>query len=118
MCMMYRNLALDAQQVTDGEDSEKKDIKKKKKRKKDRTQHSEAAIINQENILPADRKVRLDTKMKGRDADDDGQVRKLPNGLTIEELEIGNPDGKVVAPGKKVSCEPFTGVDPTGIWFL
>ncbi|KAI3428984.1 Peptidylprolyl isomerase [Psidium guajava] len=96
------NLALDDQQVTDGEDSGKKDMKKKKK-KKDRAQHSEAAIINQESILPADRKVRLDTKMKDRDADDDCQVRKLPNGLMIEELEIGNPDGKVVAPGKKIS---------------
>ncbi|XP_030552004.2 LOW QUALITY PROTEIN: peptidyl-prolyl cis-trans isomerase FKBP43 [Rhodamnia argentea] len=96
------NLALDAQQVTDGGNSEKKDVKKKKK-KKDRAQHSEAAIINQENILPADKKVRLDTEMKDRDAEDDCRVRKLPNGLTIEELEIGNPDGKVVAPGKKIS---------------
>ncbi|XP_010056310.2 peptidyl-prolyl cis-trans isomerase FKBP43 isoform X2 [Eucalyptus grandis] len=95
------NLALDAPQVTGGADSEKKDIKKKKK--KDRAQHSEADITNQENVLPADGKVRLDTKMKDTDTDDACQVRKLPNGLTIEELEIGNPDGKVTASGKKIS---------------
>ncbi|KAF8018698.1 hypothetical protein BT93_H3560 [Corymbia citriodora subsp. variegata] len=95
------NFALDAQQVPGREYSEKKDMKKKKK--KDRAQHSEADITNQEDVLPADQKDRLDTEMKDRGADDDCQVRKLPNGLTIEELEIGNPDGKVVAPGKKIS---------------
>lgn len=116
MCMMYRNLAPEAQQVNDGEDSEKKDIKKKKKKHRD--QHSEADIMNEEIVLLADRKVKLNSKMKDGDADDDCRVRKLPNGLTIEQLDKGNPDGKVVAPGKKVSCEIFTGVDPTRILFL
>ncbi|KAK2971744.1 hypothetical protein RJ640_022883, partial [Escallonia rubra] len=31
------------------------------------------------------------------------QVRSLPNGLVIEELVMGRPDGKKASPGKKVS---------------
>lgn len=31
------------------------------------------------------------------------QVRTLPNGLVIQELGTGKPDGKVAAPGKKAS---------------
>lgn len=30
------------------------------------------------------------------------QVRSFPNGLTIEELAMGKPDGKRASPGKKV----------------
>ncbi|KAK4801878.1 hypothetical protein SAY86_000081 [Trapa natans] len=31
------------------------------------------------------------------------QVRTFPNGLVVEELEMGKPDGKKAAPGKQVS---------------
>lgn len=31
------------------------------------------------------------------------QVRTFPNGLVIEELAMGKPDGKRASPGKKVS---------------
>lgn len=30
-------------------------------------------------------------------------IRTLSNGLTIEELATGEPDGKLAAPGKKVN---------------
>lgn len=35
------------------------------------------------------------------------QVRSFPNGLVIEELSMGKPDGKKAAPGKKVTL-PFS----------
>ena len=31
------------------------------------------------------------------------QVRTFPNGLVIEELAMGRPDGKRASPGKKVN---------------
>lgn len=31
------------------------------------------------------------------------QVRTFPNGLVIEELAMGKPDGKKASPGKKVN---------------
>lgn len=35
------------------------------------------------------------------------QVRSFPNGLVIEELVMGKPDGKRASPGKKVKLTPF-----------
>ena len=33
------------------------------------------------------------------------QVRTFPNGLIIEEIQMGKPAGKRADPGKKVSCD-------------
>lgn len=35
------------------------------------------------------------------------QVRTFPNGLVIEELVMGKPDGKRASPGKKVKFDSY-----------
>ncbi|KAL9669864.1 hypothetical protein QQ045_007414 [Rhodiola kirilowii] len=65
--------------------SEKKKRKKKKKNKAEKTV---------EKIAPA---VEKETEEKNT------QVREFPNGLVIEEIKMGKPDGKRASPGKRVS---------------
>ncbi|KAJ4954806.1 hypothetical protein NE237_011589 [Protea cynaroides] len=81
-----------------GEHSEEKK-KKKKKKKKNKTQESD------ENAKVPEVK-NQESDMNVQESDMDGKaskVRTFANGLVIEEIAMGKPDGKRASPGKKVS---------------
>ncbi|KAG6734237.1 hypothetical protein I3842_01G263900 [Carya illinoinensis] len=84
-----------AHEFADDNHSEGKNIKKKKKKKKkSKTQEKEEAVNMN---MPMD-KIE-DKKM----SDKSSQIWTLSNGLIIEVLEMGKPDSKVAASGKRVS---------------
>ncbi|XP_062157088.1 peptidyl-prolyl cis-trans isomerase FKBP43-like isoform X3 [Alnus glutinosa] len=74
--------------------SKEKNIKKKKK---SRTQENVEAVNKNISLLSVD-------KIENKEVNDkSSQVQTLSNGLMIEVLEMGKPDGKVAAFGKKIS---------------
>ena len=78
--------------------------KKIKKKNKKKTKESEGeAAANQ--ITTTAEKQNLSTEKKGKKQTETkpSQVRTFPNGLIIEEVFMGKPDGKKAAPGKKVT---------------
>ncbi|XP_048137133.1 peptidyl-prolyl cis-trans isomerase FKBP53 isoform X2 [Rhodamnia argentea] len=84
-------------------DSENQPEKKKKKKKK-KSQEPAAAANGDQPMT--DVKDRSATKVEPKEQQGDGkpsQVRTFPNGLVIEELAMGKPDGRKAAPGKQVS---------------
>ncbi|XP_035548493.1 midasin-like isoform X2 [Juglans regia] len=85
-----------AHEFADDNHSEGKNIKKKKK-KKSKTKEKEEAVNMNITPLPMD-KIE-DKKM----SDKSSQIWTLSNGLIIEVLEMGKPDSKVAASGKRVS---------------
>ncbi|XP_048137132.1 peptidyl-prolyl cis-trans isomerase FKBP53 isoform X1 [Rhodamnia argentea] len=77
---------------------------KKKKKKKKKSQEPAAAANGDQPMT--DVKDRSATKVEPKEQQGDGkpsQVRTFPNGLVIEELAMGKPDGRKAAPGKQVS---------------
>ncbi|KAL2555995.1 Peptidyl-prolyl cis-trans isomerase FKBP53 [Forsythia ovata] len=73
---------------------------KKKKNKQNKTQEvasntNEDQSITDENGSTVEKEEKQEPKSL--------QVRTYPNGLVIEELAMGRPDGKRASPGKKVS---------------
>ncbi|KAJ8573302.1 hypothetical protein K7X08_009813 [Anisodus acutangulus] len=92
--------------VTDGYQLDKK-LKKKKKKK---TKSQEDCMVNMD--LP----VLQENEMNRQSVDVEDKslkvkyivLRTLSNGLTIEELAVGEPDGKLAAPGKKIKVH-YTG---------
>lgn len=79
-------------------------VEKKNKKKKKKTREAEVASANQiattvknQNLSTSEKKGKEQTEAKP------SQVRTFPNGLVIEELYMGKPDGKRAAPGKKVT---------------
>ncbi|XP_061366159.1 peptidyl-prolyl cis-trans isomerase FKBP53 [Gastrolobium bilobum] len=93
----------------DGKLSNNEDLaeKKNKKKKKKKTNESvEVATVNEidptvenQNLSTSERKGKKQTEAKP------SQVRTFPNGLVIEELFMGKPDGKRATLGKKVSVK-------------
>lgn len=81
-----KNISIDAN--SSGED--------KKKNKKKKQQAKEAEVTADQAV--ANTKEPSKEKTKGK-----SQVRTFPNGLVIEEVAMGKPDGKKASPGKKVS---------------
>ncbi|RDX95849.1 Peptidyl-prolyl cis-trans isomerase FKBP53 [Mucuna pruriens] len=81
--------------------------KKKKKKKKKKTNDSEgvaaadqiATTVEKQNLSSSEKKGKKQTETKP------SQVRTFSNGLVIEEVYMGKPDGKKAAPGKKVSVK-------------
>lgn len=86
--------------LADGHQSDKK-LKKKKKKK---TKSQEDCMVNmdlpvlQENEMNRQSVNIEDKSLKVKST----VIRTLSNGLTIEELAVGAPGGKLAAPGKKV----------------
>lgn len=78
---------------------EKKNKKKKKKKIKDEGTTNANQISttsgNQNISTPESRDEEMEAKPS--------QIRTFPNGLVIEELSMGKPDGKKAAPGKQVT---------------
>ncbi|MCL7037290.1 hypothetical protein MKW94_012129 [Papaver nudicaule] len=79
-------------------DQDNVQVKKKKNKKKNKAQESDANASKevQEKKIPA--VVTEDKKEKKR-----SQVRTFPNGLIIEEISMGKPDGKKACRGSQVS---------------
>lgn len=82
---------------------EKKNKKKKKKKTKESDEGGVASAdqitrtVENQNLSTSEKKGKEQTEAKP------SQVRTFPNGLVIEELSMGKPNGKRAAPGKKVS---------------
>lgn len=78
-------------------------MKKKKKKKRSKTQENiEAVNMDTPSSLFGEKNTCIGTESKNTNIKTP-QVRTFPSGLVIEELEMGKPDGKVAASGKKVS---------------
>ncbi|XP_076919086.1 peptidyl-prolyl cis-trans isomerase FKBP53-like [Bidens hawaiensis] len=94
------------------------DVKKAKKKNKKTKDTQEGAsnnsgvkVTKQEQTPEKSASVTKDKKNKQQEAtkvtkpaaETKSQVRTFPNGLVIEELQMGKPNGKQAAPGKKIS---------------
>ncbi|KAK7406020.1 hypothetical protein VNO78_07634 [Psophocarpus tetragonolobus] len=80
---------------------------KKNKKKKKKAKESEAAAATNQITSTAEKKnlSSSEEKVKKQIETKPSQVRTFPNGLIIEEVFMGKPDGKKAAPGKKVSVQ-------------
>ncbi|KAJ0043771.1 hypothetical protein Pint_17281 [Pistacia integerrima] len=85
-----KDLDNDADNVPDENHSEKK---KKKQKKKKKAEGSEGDKKTDQTVSP----------MQEQTAAKPSQVRSFPNGLVIEEVAMGKPDGKRASQGKQVS---------------
>lgn len=56
-------------------------------------------------VLPAHEKKKSDVEMGAKNAND--KEIQLSNGIIIEELEMGKPDGKIASLGKKARSLDF-----------
>lgn len=96
-----KSIDINSNQVADGDQSV--DKKTKKKKKKSKIQESEGNMNKDAPSLTTEEK--NDSIMGFEDKNVEAkssQARTLSNGLVIEELEMGKPDGKIAALGKKV----------------
>ena len=92
---MHRDPGVDLDLVPGENSLEEK--KKKKKKKKKTTQESEGGT-NQTVAAMGNQEVEeKQSEVKS------SQMRTYPNGLVIEELAMGKPDGKRASPGKQVT---------------
>ena len=85
--------------------------KKKKNKKKSPGKEEQVAKTPEpkDNGKAADKTpVKTPTAEAGKASKKDNTpVKKYPNGLEVEELAMGKPDGKQAAPGKKVIYHPL-----------
>jgi len=80
--------------------------KKNKKKKKKKTKEIEGVAAADQVTSSAEKQnLSINSEKKGKKQTETkpSQVRTFPNGLVIEELLMGKPDGKKAAPGKKVT---------------
>ncbi|KAK4800270.1 hypothetical protein SAY86_020757 [Trapa natans] len=82
-------LSQDPPNVKNENQPEKKKKKKKNKKLQETADLSDTAKVEQSASTLSEQKP--------------SQVRTFPNGLVVEELEMGKPDGKKASPGKQVS---------------
>ncbi|XP_059651547.1 peptidyl-prolyl cis-trans isomerase FKBP43-like [Cornus florida] len=93
-----KTIKIDSEQLAGGYQSVEKKIKKKRKSKT----LEENVNVDVPMLSTGEKnKSSLESGDKNSDAKL-SQTRTLSNGLIIEELEMGKPDGKMAAPGKKV----------------
>ncbi|KMZ63066.1 Peptidyl-prolyl cis-trans isomerase [Zostera marina] len=87
----------DIEKLEDGNNNQSdSNIKPTKKQKKKATNNSTSK--NESSDIKADKE-----KPAAKDYQEPCQTRTFPNGLTIEELTMGQPDGKRATKGNKVS---------------
>ncbi|KAM7504659.1 hypothetical protein LguiB_003563 [Lonicera macranthoides] len=95
-----RNCDISVDPVADENGSKGKKKKNKKKNKQER-----AADANTKQSVTTDKNG--SAAVEKEDDEKDGtkpfQVRSFPNGLVVEELQMGKPDGKRASPGNRVS---------------
>ena len=108
---MLRNLDTGADSMPAEDSSDKK----KKKKKKKKTQDSGATTKDQAvSAVGGEAKSSLESEDKQSTAKS-SQVRTFSNGLVIEELAMGKPDGKRASPGSQVTLCPlfdYCSMDP------
>lgn len=79
--------------------------KSKKKKKKAKNKKGDAKEMEVTSVTPD--KVNNDSVEKGeeplQEKEHGNNIRTFPNGLVIEELSMGKPDGRKAVPGNKVS---------------
>uniref|UniRef100_A0A5B7BEQ9 peptidylprolyl isomerase n=1 Tax=Davidia involucrata TaxID=16924 RepID=A0A5B7BEQ9_DAVIN len=93
-----KSLDIDADSTADENHSKEK--KKKKKKEKSKKQETKANASVEQTVIDKDGStMEIEEKTEAKPF----QVRSFPNGLVIEELAMGKPDGKRASPGKKVS---------------
>ncbi|XP_030948462.1 peptidyl-prolyl cis-trans isomerase FKBP53-like isoform X1 [Quercus lobata] len=92
-----KDLDVDMDNVTGKNSSEEK--KKKKKKKKSTTQEGEGKATVDHTVSAVGNKEVEEKQSEVKSS----QVRTFANGLVIEELQMGKPDGKRASPGKQVS---------------
>ncbi|KAF3439982.1 hypothetical protein FNV43_RR18260 [Rhamnella rubrinervis] len=86
----------------DGNLSEDTNLKKKKKKRSKTQENIEAVNMDSPSSLFGEKNSCIGMESKNTNIKTP-QVRTLPSGLVIEELEMGKPDGKVAASGKKLT---------------
>ncbi|KAK9983149.1 hypothetical protein SO802_032674 [Lithocarpus litseifolius] len=91
-----RDLGVDLDNVTGKNSSEEK---KKKKKKKSTTQEGEGKATVYQTVSAVGNKEVEEKQSEVKSS----QVRTFANGLVIEELQMGKPNGKRASPGKQVS---------------
>ncbi|KAG4161883.1 hypothetical protein ERO13_D01G083900v2 [Gossypium hirsutum] len=79
--------------------------RKTKKKRRSKDEEGDAMKV-EPPVLPAHEKKRSDVEMGAKNAND--KEIQLSNGIIIEELEMGKPDGKIASLGKKVRVH-YTG---------
>lgn len=82
-------------------------VEKKNKKKKKKTKESEEVAATKEIATAVENQKLATSEKKGKSQAEAKplQVRTFPNGLVIEEISMGKPDGKRADPGKKVSVK-------------
>lgn len=100
-------LKSDAIETANGDASENKK-KKQKKKKKAKTEKDEEVSNIKEDASTEDKQIRKTDKEPKQSKAKPAKVRTYPNGLVIEELAMGKPDGKRASRGSKVSVH-YTG---------
>lgn len=77
---------------------------KKKKKKKKKSQEPAGATNGDQPMTDVKDRSASEVEPKEQQGDaKPSQIRTFPNGLVIEELAMGKPDGRRAAPGKQVS---------------
>lgn len=76
--------------------------KKKRKRKKKKAQENEGNTRTDQTISAVKEKEPASATGQVQSEAKSSQVRTFPNGLVIEEVAMGKPDGKRASPGKQV----------------
>ncbi|KAF6168819.1 hypothetical protein GIB67_042126 [Kingdonia uniflora] len=94
-------------------DKDNSDVKKKKKNKKNKKSKTEedSTDANTDEIKQKEAVVATEAKKSEVKPQ---QVREFSNGLIIEEIEMGKPDGQKASPGKKISVKYIGKLKKTG----
>lgn len=104
---MCRTCNTKVDQLADEKQSEEKKLKRKKKKSK--TQEKEGAESMELPHSSIKEKSESHLKVRYRNSNaDSSQLKVMSNGLAIEELITGKPDGKVACQGKKASLFVFS----------
>ncbi|CAO2839004.1 unnamed protein product [Amaranthus hypochondriacus] len=106
----------DAIEAGDGDASVNK--KKDKKKKKAKTEKNEEVADLKKDASNKDEKQTIKPEKEAKKSNDKhAKVRTFPNGLAIEELKMGQPDGKRASRGSKVSVHYIGKLLKTGKHF-
>lgn len=92
----------DATEAADGDASENKKKKKQKKKKKGKTEDDEEGA-NLKQDAPEDKQIHKTDKEAKKSTAKVARVRNFPNGLVIEDISMGKPDGRRASRGSKVT---------------
>ncbi|XP_065870940.1 peptidyl-prolyl cis-trans isomerase FKBP53-like [Euphorbia lathyris] len=95
-----RGLVTDAKNEPDESTSDKKKKKKKKNKKNKDNGEDTSKDKNVSTVAAEDKSVSSEDKPSAAKS---SQVRTFSNGLVIEEIAMGKPDGKKASPGSQVS---------------